>query len=284
MLFERVAVVGVGLIGGSLALAARRAGLIGEVVGVGRSSANLQDAIDLGIADRVTSDPTAIGPVDLVVLAVPVRSTPEVARTLAPVLAPGTVVTDVGSVKEWVVAQTQAELPAQVSFVGAHPIAGSERTGARAARADLFEHAVCVITPVDTTPVPAREAVAALWRGVGARVREMAPAEHDRALAWTSHLGHVLSYALSRSVGEAGGDLPSLGGPSLRDLTRLAGGSAPMWRDIFLSNDRAVLAAIDGFAAALADLRQAIDRGDDTALDALLELGTAARRRIEGVS
>jgi prephenate dehydrogenase len=284
VLFERVAIVGVGLIGGSLALAGRRADLIGEVVGVGRGPANLQDALDLGIADRVTSDVAAIGPVDLVVLAVPVRATPAVVRALAPGLAPGTVVTDVGSVKEWVVAQAQAALPPHAPFVGAHPIAGSERTGARAARADLFEDAVCVLTPVAATPAPARDAVASLWRGVGARVREMPPAEHDQALAWTSHLGHVLSYALSRSLGDAGGDLPSLGGPSLRELTRLAGGSAPMWRDIFLSNDRAVLAAVDGFAAALADLRQAIERGDDAALDALLELGSAARRRIERAS
>ena len=284
MLFERVAVVGVGLIGGSLALAARRAGLIGSVVGVGRGAANLQDAIDLGIADRVTSDVSAIGPVDLVVLAVPVRTTSAVARALAPNLAPGTIVTDVGSVKEWVVAEAQAALPAHAPFVGAHPIAGSERTGARAARADLFENSVCVLTPVDATPAAACEAVAALWRGVGARVYEMPPADHDRALAWTSHLGHVLSYALSRSIGGTGIDLAALGGPSLRELTRLAGGSASMWRDIFLANDRAVLAAIDGFAGALAELRAAIERGDEGAIDRLLELGLAARRRIEGGS
>lgn len=285
MRFERVAVIGVGLIGGSLALAGRRVGLIGEVVGVGRSASNLEDARDRGIADRTTSDLAEIGPVDLAVIAVPVRSTASVATALAPHLRPGTVVTDVGSVKEWVVDAAAAALPAECPFVGAHPIAGSEQTGARAARADLFEDSVCVVTPVADTPPAARDAVVELWQGVGARVREMSPVEHDRALAWTSHLGHVLSYALARAIGEApGDDVLALAGPSLRELTRLAGGSAPMWRDIFLTNDRAVLDAVDAFDAALAELRGAVARGDAAAIDALLERGLATRRRLEGES
>lgn len=281
MLFERAAVVGVGLIGGSLALAARQAGLIGSVVGVGRSAANLQDALDLRIADRVTTEISEIGPVDLVVIAVPVRATGAVARELAPGLAPGTVVTDVGSVKQWVVAAAEAALPAHAPFVGSHPIAGSEQTGARAARADLFADAVCVLTPTASTPPVAVENIAALWCGVGARVCEMTPADHDRGLAWTSHLGHVLSYALSRAVGEAGVDIERLGGPSLRELTRLAGGSTVMWRDIFLTNDRALLAALDAFVASLAELRGAVAGGDAAAIDRLLDLGLAARQRIE---
>jgi prephenate dehydrogenase len=283
LLFERVAVIGVGLIGGSLALAGRRAGLIGEVIGVGRSAANLEDARDRGIADRTTSDLAEIGPVDLAVIAVPVRTSAAIARDLAPHLRPGTVVTDVGSVKQWVIDAAAAALPATCPFVGAHPIAGSEQTGARAARVDLFEDSVCVVTPVPETPPAARDAVVELWQGVGARVREMTPAEHDRALAWTSHLGHVLSYSLARAVGAAdGGDILALAGPSLRELTRLAGGSAPMWRDIFLTNDRAVLAAADAFAAALAELRAAIESGDEATVDALLDLGLATRRRLEG--
>lgn len=291
--FDRVAVIGVGLIGGSLALAGRRAGLFGEVVGVGRNAANLQDARDRGIADRTTSDLAEIGPVDLAVIAVPVRTTAAIARDLAAHLQPGTLVTDVGSVKQWVVDAAVAELPAGCPFVGAHPIAGSEQTGARAARANLFEDSVCVVTPVDSTPPAARDAIVELWQRVGARVREMSPAEHDRALAWTSHLGHVLSYALARSLGAAAGerrderdpgDVLALSGPSLRELTRLAGGSGPMWRDIFLTNDRALLASIDSFAAALDELRVAIERGDAAAIDAFLDLGLATRRRIEDPS
>ncbi len=279
MLFDRVAVIGVGLIGGSLALAARRAGLIGEVVGVGRGASNLADARALGMVDRTTSDLGEIGPVDLVVLAVPVRTTGEIARSLAASIEPGTVVTDVGSVKQWVVEECTEALPASCPFVGAHPIAGSERTGAAAACADLFEDSVCVVTPVDATPPPARDAIIELWRGVGARVHEMTPSDHDRALAWTSHLGHVLSYALAHALAGAGDVLP-LAGPSLREITRMAGGSTPMWRDIFLSNDRAVLATIDEFSSSLGDLRAAIEGGDAAAVDALLDHALATRRRI----
>ncbi len=137
------------------------------------------------------------------------------------------------------------------------------------------------MTPVETTPAAALDAVSKLWRGVGADVREMTPADHDRALAWTSHLGHVLSYALAHSLGEAGGDSLALAGPSLRELTRMAGGSTPMWRDIFLANDRAVLAAIDDFTGSLEQVRASIESGDEAALDALLDLGLATRRRIE---
>ncbi len=281
LLFDRVAVIGVGLIGGSLALAGRRAGLIGEVVGVGRGAANLADALDLGLVDRTTSDIAAIGPVDLVVIAVPVRSTVDIARALVPHLEPGAVVTDVGSVKGRVVEELAAVLPESCPFVGGHPIAGSEQTGARAARVDLFEGSVCVLTPVESTPVAALESLAALWRGVGARVEQMTPADHDRALAWTSHLGHALSYSLSHAVAESAGDVLSFAGPSLRELTRMAGGSTAMWRDIFLTNDRAVLAAIDDFTGALAELRGAVERGDEDAIDELLDSGHALRRRLE---
>lgn len=281
MLFDRVAVIGVGLIGGSLALAARRAGLFGEVVGVGRGAANLDDARRLGVVDRTTTELSEIGPVDLAVLAVPVRSTGAIARKLAPHLAAGTVVTDVGSVKASVVAECEAAMGDRCPFVGAHPIAGSEQTGARAARGDLFEGSVCVVTPSASTPAPARDAIVELWRAVGAQVREMTPEDHDRALAWTSHLGHVMAYALARSLGELPDEVLALAGPSLRELTRLAGGSTAMWRDIFLANQGAVLSSIDDFAAALANLRAAIESGDEAAIDAFLELGRATRRRIE---
>jgi prephenate dehydrogenase len=281
VLFDRVAVIGVGLIGGSLALAARRAGLFGEVVGVGRGAANLDDARRLGVVDRTTSELSEIGPVDLAVLAVPVRSTGDIARKLAPHLAAGTVVTDVGSVKASVVAECEAALGDRCPFVGAHPIAGSEQTGARAARGDLFEESVCVVTPTASTPGPVRDSIVELWRAVGAHVREMTPQDHDRALAWTSHLGHVMAYALARSLGELPDEVLALAGPSLRELTRLAGGSTAMWRDIFLANEAAVVSSIDDFTAALANLRAAIESGDEAAVDAFLDLGKATRRRIE---
>jgi prephenate dehydrogenase len=196
VLFERVAIVGVGLIGGSLALAARQAGLIGSVVGVGRGAENLATAKARGFIDRATTDPEAVGAVDLVVLAVPVRSTEPVVRQLLPHLEPGTVLTDVGSVKAPIVSALEPLCPEPLSFVGAHPIAGSERAGAAAADEALFRGARCVVTPTARTDRTALEKIETLWRGVGATVERMSPEAHDRALAWTSHLVHVVAYAL----------------------------------------------------------------------------------------
>lgn len=282
MPFERAAIVGVGLIGGSLALAARAAGLIGEVVGLGRSAANLDVARQRGIIDRAVQDPAAIGPVDLVVLAVPVRSTARMAAALLPHLRPGTVVTDVGSVKGEVVAQCEAALPTDRPFVGGHPIAGSERAGAAAADAGLFRGAPCVLTPTARTDATALAAVRALWEGVGARVSEMTPAAHDRALAWVSHLPHVVAYALVGALAGADGQLAALAGGSWRDATRVAASPAELWRDIFLANREAVLAATDAFGAEVARLRAALAAGDEPALLALLERAVAARGAGQG--
>ena len=282
MPFERAAIVGVGLIGGSLALAARAAGLIGEVVGLGRSAANLDVARQRGIIDHAVQDPAAIGPVDLVVLAVPVRSTARMAAALLPHLRPGTVVTDVGSVKGEVVAQCEAALPTDRPFVGGHPIAGSERAGAAAADAGLFRGAPCVLTPTARTDATALVAVRALWEGVGARVSEMTPAAHDRALAWVSHLPHVVAYALVGALAGADGQLAALAGGSWRDATRVAASPAELWRDIFLANREAVLAATDAFGAEVARLRAALAAGDEPALLALLERAVAARGAGQG--
>jgi prephenate dehydrogenase len=279
LLFERAAIAGVGLIGGSLALAARSAGLIGEVVGIGRSEANLATARRRGLVDRTTRDPAAIGPVDLVVLAVPVRSTAAVAGALLPHLRPGTVVTDVGSVKGEVVDAMEALLPADRPFVGAHPIAGSERAGAAAAQPDLFVGARCVLTPTPRTDAAALARVRALWEGVGARVEEMSPAAHDRALAWTSHVVHALAYALVRAIDAADPGAFAFGGPSLRDATRVAASPAELWRDIFLANAEAVCGAIGALSGELERLRAAIAARDPAALEALLAAAVAAKRR-----
>jgi prephenate dehydrogenase len=281
LLFERVAVAGVGLIGGSLALAARDRGLIGEVIGFGRGAANLETARRRGIADRTTSDPAAIGPVDLLVLAVPVGTTEAVARAILPHLQPGTVVTDVGSVKGIIVEQLESLLPADRPFVGAHPIAGSERSGAEAADASLFRGARCVLTPTPKTQTAALDRIEVLWRGVGARIERMSPADHDRALAWTSHLVHALSFVLADRVAASDRRNLRFAGPSLREATRVAGSSPELWCDIFQANSRAVTDAIDQFTDRLEELRQAIARGDTAAMRALLESGRAARLALE---
>jgi prephenate dehydrogenase len=276
--FERAAIVGVGLIGGSLALAGRAAGQFGEVVGIGRSEANLAVARARGIVDRTVRDGSELGPVDLVVLAVPVRSTATMAQALLPHLRPGTVITDVGSVKGTVVAACEAVLPGDRPFVGGHPIAGSERAGAAAADPALFRGAPCILTPSPRTDRAALGRVRTLWEAVGARVHEMTAAEHDRALAWVSHLPHLVAYALVGALARRDGGLAALAGGGWRDTTRVAASPPELWRDILLANADAVLAATDAFSAEVARLRAAVAAGDAAALLALLEAAAAARR------
>jgi prephenate dehydrogenase len=176
----------------------------------------------------------------------------------------------------------EALLPADRPFVGAHPIAGSEQAGAAAADADLFRGSRCILTPTPRTDAAALGRVRALWEGVGARVEEMTPAAHDRALAWTSHAVHALAFALVRAIDRADPALLARGGPSLRDATRVAASPAELWRDIFLANADAVTAALAQCGAELERLRAAIAAGDAAALQALLEAAVAAKRRSEG--
>ncbi len=279
-LFERVTIAGVGLIGGSLALAARAAGLIGEVTGYGRSEANLVTALHRGIIDRYALNALdAVRGADLLLLAVPVRAIPTLARACAPALRPGALVSDAGRVKESVVREVEAVLPAGVQFVGAHPIAGTEESGAAAAFAELFHGHRCIITPGRSAAPEAVRKVRALWEGVGMRVDEMDAARHDRVLAWVSHLPHALAFSAVSAVLDADGALQEFAGSSFRDLTRVAGSSTEMWRDIFLANAPHIDAALATFGAALAELRQAIVDGDAPKLEALLARARDAQRR-----
>jgi prephenate dehydrogenase len=184
-------------------------------------------------------------------------------------------------VKAAVVEQLEALLPADRPFVGAHPIAGSERSGAEVADAALFRGARCVITPTERTQAAALERVEALWRGVGARLERMSPADHDRALAWTSHVVHALSFVLADCVAASDRRHLRFAGPSLREATRVAGSSPELWSDIFQANAPAVGEAIEAFTHRLAELRRAIGQGDVAAMRAILESGRAARRALE---
>lgn len=280
-LFERVAVIGVGLIGGSFALAARAAGLVGHVTGVGRGAANLALARERGIVDRTTHEITEIGAVDLVLLAVPVPSVVPLARQIAPLLPAGSILTDVASVKASIVEALEASLPADRFFVGAHPIAGTERSGAAAAEPELFRGSRCVLTPTSRTDRGALERVEALWRGIGAEVRQMSPASHDQALAWTSHLVHTISYTLAGALGGRDPSLLELAGPSLRDATRVAASAPELWRDILLANADPVSDVMREFAAALESLREAIVARDEGALLERLRAGQRMRRELE---
>ena len=267
-LFTRVTVAGVGLIGGSLALAARAAGLVGEVVGYGRSEANLGVARERGLVDRVARDPAAaVAGADLIVLAAPVGASTTLAEAFRPHARPGAILTDVGSVKAGVVEALEARWSEGRLVVGAHPIAGSESSGAAAARADLFRGRRCIVTPTPATDREALGRVRALWEGVGAVVEEMPAALHDEILARVSHLPHlVLDYA----------------GSGYRDTTRIAASRPELWRDIALANRAALRGALTEFRAVLDRLEHLLAAGDGEGLEAVLGAAAALRQRLGG--
>ncbi len=279
-LFERVTIAGVGLIGGSLALAARAAGLIGEVVGYGRTEANLLVAQRRGIVDRYSRDATeAARDADLLLLAVPVNAMAAVVRACAPGLRAGSIVSDVGSVKAPVLEQVEAVLPPGVFFVGAHPIAGTEHSGAAAAFAELFQGSRCILTPGARATAAAVATMRALWEGVGMRVDEMDAARHDQVLAWVSHLPHTLAFGAVNALLDADAAFAQFAGSSFRDLTRVAASSTEMWSDIFLANAAPVDRALTAFITELEGLRRAIRSGDAQQLRQRLERARAARQQ-----
>ncbi len=284
-LVERLCVVGVGLIGGSLARAARAAGLCREVVGAGREAASLERARALGVVDRWSLDPAeAAAGAALVVVAVPVGAMGAVFRALAPAVRAGAVLTDVGSVKAAVVATARRAFGAvPARLVPGHPIAGTERSGVEASFAELFRGQRVVLTPLAETDPGALGLVEALWRGVGATVERMSPEAHDRALAATSHLPHLLAYALvdllAALEAEGRGDLFPYAGGGFRDFTRIASSDPALWRDICLANRGPLLELLGRYGAALEGLRRALEAGDGEALLACFARAREARDR-----
>lgn len=273
--FGTVAVVGVGLIGGSLGLALKARGVCREVVGVDRGP--LDEAIARGAVDRGLRLEDAAKAAEVVVLATPVGAFAPLARALKPHLGPATVVTDTGSVKRHVLAHVAPLFGGR--FVGAHPIAGRERSGVGAAKADLFEGAQCILTPTEETDADAVEAVSALWRGAGARVTTMPADVHDEVFACVSHLPHLAAFALMGVVDRTrpgGLDPAAFAAGGLRDFTRVAGADPVMWRDICLTNPDAVIAMLEAYTNELQRLRDAIRRGDGP----FLENAFAAARRV----
>jgi prephenate dehydrogenase len=277
--FERVAVIGVGLIGGSFALALKSARACGQVVGIGRSAANLKLAKDRGIIDSVTSE---IGDADLVLVASPVAQFPKILAAIAPQLKPSAIVTDAGSTKRDVVAAARAALGAKISqFVPAHPIAGAERSGAVAATADLFKGKRVVLAPLQENPAASVAAVEAAWTACGARVSRMSAEEHDAVFAAVSHLPHLLAYALVHEFAGRGDSAQLFGyaAGGFRDFTRIASSHPEMWRDICVANRGPLLAELDRYAEKLRALRPLLERGDAAALEKLFTEARAARER-----
>jgi prephenate dehydrogenase len=281
---DRLAIIGVGLIGGSLARALREAGAVGSVVGIGRSQSNLEDALSLGICDEITQDVLkGVKGADMVFISVPVCAIPAVVAEIAPALTPGCIVTDGGSVKAAIVRECEALMPAGCHFVGGHPIAGTEHSGAASSFATLYRGKRCILTPTERTNTAALETVARLWRLTGAEVCSMEPGHHDRIFAEISHLPHVVAYALVHAVGTAdveGENVLSYTAGGFRDFTRIASSDPVMWRDIALMNREALLASIDGFSASLAELRRRIDSGDQAGLT---EFFTTAKQFRDGI-
>ncbi|WP_113912034.1 prephenate/arogenate dehydrogenase family protein [Roseovarius dicentrarchi] len=285
VLYNRVALIGLGLIAGSMSLAIRRAGLAGEVVGYARSAETRSTAREIGLCDRIEeSAAAAVKGADLVVLCVPVGVMGDVAAEIAPALKPGATVSDVGSVKRAVIDAVAPHLPENVHFVPAHPLAGTEHSGPRAGYAELFDNRWCLIVPQEGADRAAVGRLEALWRGIGAQTDEMDADHHDLVLAVTSHTPHLIAYTMVgvaddlRRVTDS--EVIKYSAAGFRDFTRIAASDPTMWRDVFLNNREATLEILGRFTEELFALQRAIRTGDGDHLHAYFTRTRAIRRGI----
>ena len=277
--FNRVTIVGLGLIGGSLGMAIRRRHLARTVVGLSRSPSTLRRAKARGAIDRGTTDGArAVRDADLVILATPVDAIVPYGKRLARFMRPGSILTDVGSTKASIVRALDRALTPQVAFVGGHPLAGSEQRGIDAANAELFDQSLCILTPTARTDRQALRAVRRFWAPLVEEVVTMSPGQHDRLLAATSHLPHVLAFCLASAVETA----PLSRAPrSFLEMTRIAKSDPDLWDDIFLSNRAALLSASARFERRWRTLRAIMARGDRAALRRFLAEAQSTRHAIE---
>lgn len=283
--FDRIALIGIGLIGSSLARVVRRDGLVGHIAVCARSHATLDKARALGLADSTTTDPRqVVEDADLVVLGTPLGVYGQIAEAMAPGLKPGCIVTDVGSVKQSVIVDVTPHLPEGVHLVPGHPVAGTEHSGPEAGFAELFESRFCILTPPPGTNETAVAKVAALWKAAGMNVEVMSAHHHDSVLAITSHLPHLIAYTIVSTATDLEDHLMlevikySAGG--FRDFTRIAASDPVMWRDVFLTNRDAVLEMLGRFNEDLTALQRAIRWGEG---EKLQEVFTRTREIRRGV-
>jgi len=280
---RRLAVVGVGLIGGSLARALRAAGEVGEIVGCGRGRANLDRAVELGVIDRYSHDVgEAVAGADTVFVAVPLGAMRDAFAAMREHLAPDAVVTDGGSAKGSVVADARAGLGERLhAFVPGHPIAGTERTGVESSFATLYQNRRVILTPLPENDAATVERVAHMWRACGAEVAEMSVEHHDEVLAATSHLPHMLAFGLVDALArmKENDEIFRYAAGGFRDFTRIASSSPVMWRDICLANRDALSRMLERFAVEMTDLADAIRRGDGEHLLEIFSRAKAARDR-----
>lgn len=281
-MIARLAIVGVGLLGGSVARAARARGLAGHIVGIGRDRERLAPALKDGTLDAVTTDlAEGVRDADLIVLAATVLANDRLLAQVWQAAAPGAVVTDVGSTKRGIVAAAE-RLGAhpRVRFVGSHPMAGSERSGYAIARDDLFDGATVIVTPTETADPDAVKAVVGFWEATGARVTTMDPDTHDRAVAAISHLPHVVAWALVDAVARFEPAAMDVAARGFKDTTRIAASDPLVWKEILLANRDAVVASLRAFRGALDDLERLIAAGDGAAVEATLARIKAAREAV----
>ena len=284
-LFKRIALIGFGLIGGSIARGARAQDLVGEIVATARSEKTRARIVELGLADRVVeTNAEAVKDADLVILGIPVGACGAVAEEIAAHLAPGAIVSDVGSVKGAIVKEMAPHLPPHVHFVPAHPVAGTEHSGPDSGFAELFINRWCILTPPEGTDAGAVEKLRTFWAGLGARVETMTPDHHDLVLAITSHLPHLIAYTIVGTADElaqvTSSEVIKFSAGGFRDFTRIAASDPTMWRDVFLSNKEAVLEMLGTFNEDLSKLTRAIRRGDGEALFEHFARTRAIRRGI----
>lgn len=273
---DEIAIIGAGLLGGSIGLALRSAGFNGRRIGIGRRASSLQKALECDAVDAVTQDVAeGVSGAQLVILCTPIGHMESLMTQMAPALAAATYVTDVASTKVEVVRMAERLLPGSVRFVGSHPMAGSEKTGVEFARADLFQLATCIVTPTAQTKPATVRWMRKLWETLGCNTVVTTPEKHDRLLARVSHLPHAVAAALvGLAIRESAIDLA---GPGFADTTRIASGNAEMWTDIFRTNRAAMLESIDQLIAEMTAFRQNLDRDDSEAILKWLKSGQEAR-------
>ena len=277
-LFGTLAIAGVGLIGGSIAAAARRNNVAGQIIGIGRTASRLEAAVDAGLIDTVTTDPAVAAEADLAIVCTPVDRIVKDVRILASVLGPGSLITDAGSTKDSVCkALTDLDGANGPAFIGSHPLAGSELQGFEHARADLFHGRLCVITPTENARPDHTAQLEQFWHALGANVVSRTPELHDQALARTSHLPHLVAAAMAGSLQDSDAQFTASG---FRDTTRIAAGDPGLWVPIFSHNTTAILAALDRLQAKLKEFSDSLQHHDTCALQKLLE---EAKRNRDGL-
>jgi cyclohexadieny/prephenate dehydrogenase len=287
-LFQRLALIGVGLIGSSIARAARAEKLVGSIVATARSAQTRRRVMELGIADQVVdTNAAAVEGADLVIVCIPVGQCGTIAREIAPHLSPGAIVSDVGSVKAQVASDMAPHLPANVHFVPAHPVAGTEYSGPDAGFAELFVGRWCILTPPESADAAAVRRLSAFWSGLGAKVTTMSAEHHDLALAITSHVPHLIAYTIVGTADDLSAvtrsEVLQYSAGGFRDFTRIAASDPTMWRDIFLANKTGVLEMLGRFNRDLAKLTDAIEAADGDTLFDLFTRTRAIRRGIVAV-